>query len=138
MANEELVKTVKQILAAGRSGKLDDSYDGYRALFESPDFTAYEPADQRQALKIMILAKGAPRQPTPAMIEAHRAALGPLTELVSLHSEPSDHELLGVCHVLLGNMDSADRIFRAGLNLERERDASSDLVGTLMKRISQL
>jgi hypothetical protein len=136
MANEQLVATIKQIMGLAKGGKLAESYAAYRELFASPVFPTYRPEDQRQALKIMILAKGAPRPPTPAMIDAHRAAVVPLTELVSAHGEPSDHELLGICHLMLGNEESASRIYRAGLALERERNPQSDLCGELMKRIS--
>jgi hypothetical protein len=117
---------------------MDGAYTGYQALFTSPEFPEYRPEDQRQALKLMVLAKGVPETPTPAMVEAHRAALGPLTELVSAHGEPSDHELLGVCHVVLGNEESASNIFKAALVIERERDPSSVLCGSLMKRVSML
>src|SRR5262249_20907626 len=101
-------------------------------------FLTLRPEDQRQALRLMVHAKVQVRAPTPAMIEAHRAALMPLTELVSVHGEPSDHELLGTAHALLGNTQSADRIYRAGLAIERERNPSSDLCGELMKKISLL
>ncbi len=136
MANEALVQSVKQIIAAGRTGTLDDTYEGYRKLFESPELALNEPGDQRQALKIMILAKGAPRQATPAMVEAHRAAVAPLTELVRLHREPADYELLGICQIMLGDPEAANLLFRAGLTIERERDASSNLCGSLMKRVA--
>ena len=138
MANEELVSSVKQIAKLARGGDLDAAYQGYRDLFASPVFITYRPEDQRQALRLMILAKNAPHKPTDAMIDAHRAAVPALTELVSVHQEPGDHEMLGICHVLLGNEESASVIFRAGLALERERNPSSDLCGELMKRISML
>lgn len=136
MANEQLVATIKQIMGLAKTGKLGESYSAYRELFASPVFTTYRPEDQRQALKIMILAKGVRRPPTPEMLDAHRAAVVPLTELVSAHGEPSDHEMLGICHLMLGNEESASRIYRAGLALERERNPQSDLCGELMKRIS--
>jgi hypothetical protein len=135
MANEELVAAVKKIVALSRTS-LDDAYLGYRDLFEAPSFPGYRPEDQRQALRLMILAKNAPRTPTPTMIEAHRAAVPALTELVSTLRDPIDHEMLGICHVVLGNSESASQIFRAGLAIERERNPSSDLCGELMKRIS--
>ncbi len=136
MANEALVSAIKHIVALSRTGELDQAYLGYRDLFAGPAFQGYRPEDQRQALRLMIVAKNAPRPPTPAMIEAHRAAVPCLTELVSSHQEPSDHELLGICHVILGNEASASIIFRAGLAIERERSPGSDLCGELMKRIS--
>jgi hypothetical protein len=138
MSKEELVASVKRIAALARSGDLDGAYAGYRDLFEAPWFAEQRPEDQRQALRLMVLAKNAPRSPGPVMIEAHRAAVPALTELVSVHQDPGDHELLGVCHLLLGNAESASRIFRSGLALERERNPSSDLCGELMKRISMI
>jgi hypothetical protein len=136
MANELLVAALKRIMAQARSGNLDEAYLGYRDIFGGADFITHRPEDQRQALRLMVLAKNAPRTPTPAMIEAHRAALPALTELVSLYQEPADHEMLGICHLLLGHEQSASTIFRAGLALERERSPGSDLCGELMKRIS--
>jgi hypothetical protein len=138
MANEALVQAVKNIVAHARAGNLDEAYRGYRALFESPIFSTCRPEDQRQALRLMIFAKGVPSTPTESMIAAHRSAVPALTELVSVHGEPADHELLGICHVTLGNLESADKIFRAGLNLERQRSPQSDLCGAFMKRISAL
>jgi hypothetical protein len=138
MANEELVAAVKKILALGRNGELDQAYLAYRDVFASPVFMTYRPEDQRQVLRIMVLAKNAPRTPTPPMIEAHRAAVPALTELVSTLQEPADHEMLGICHLLLGNEESASGIFRAGLALERARNPGSDLCGELMKRISMI
>jgi hypothetical protein len=138
MANEQLATAVKQIAAIWKTGDIDAGYDAYRTLFESADFLSYRPQDQRQALKLMVLAKSPPGQPSAAMIEAHRAALVPLTELVSTFSEPADHEMLGICHVLLGNEAAASAIFKAGLAIERERSPQSDLCGALMRRISLL
>jgi hypothetical protein len=136
MANEELVGAVKKVVALARGGNLDDAYLGYKDIFEAPGFAQYRPEDQRQALRLMVLAKNAPRTPTPAMIAAHQSAIGPLTELVSVHMEPADHEMLGMCHLLLGREQAASAIYRAGLAIERERNPGSDLCGELMKRIS--
>lgn len=136
MTKDDLVKQVKVIVALAREGKLDQAYEGYRALFSDPGFLGQRPEDQRQALKLMVHAKVAVREPTPAMIAAHRAAVMPLTELVSNYGEPVDHELLGTCHVMLGNHESASAIYRAGLAVERERNPGSDLCGELMKKIS--
>lgn len=138
MANEALVQAVKSIMKLGKEGKVDEAYHGYKNLFESPDFETFRPEDQRQALRLMIHAKGAPDKPTDAMIQAHAAAVRPLTNLVLTHGEPADHELLGLCYVRVGDIQSADTAFRAGLNIERERNPSSDLCGLLMKRISLL
>jgi hypothetical protein len=138
MANEALVSAVKVIVGNARAGKLDEAYAGYKALFASPAFRKYEPAERRQALRLMIHAKGVPDPPTPAMVEAHRAAIEPLTELVSEHGEPADYEMLGMCHVAVGNIEGAGTVFRAGLAIERERNAQSDLCGAFMKRISMI
>jgi hypothetical protein len=46
--------------------------------------------------------------------------------------------MLGICYVITGDHQSADKAFRAGLTLERERNPQSDLCGALMKRISLL
>ncbi len=138
MANEALVSAVKEIVANARSGKLDAAYQGYRALFSSSTFRAYEPSERRQALKLMVYAKGVPNPASPAMIAAHGAAVEPLTELVSAHGEPGDYEMLGMCHVVLGNEEGASTVFRAALAIERERSPGSDLCGALMKRVSML
>jgi hypothetical protein len=138
MANEALLTAVKSIVAAARGGKLDEAYAGYRDLFASPAFATYEPHDQRQALRLMVHAKGLPRVLTPPMVEAHRAAAVVLTDLVSKHEDPADYEMLGMCHVAVGNEEGASAVFRAGLALERARNAQSDLCGAFMKRISML
>ena len=138
MANEALKETIKSILTLGKAGKLEEAYTAYGKLFADPTFVQHRPEDQRQVLKLMVLAKGQPKPPTAIMVEAHRAALGPLTELVSTANEAVDYEMLGVCHVVLGNLEAASRIFRQGLVIERARDASSTLCGQLMKRVSDL
>jgi hypothetical protein len=138
MANQELVSAVKVIVGNARAGKMDEAYAGYKALFASPAFGKYETADKRQALRLMIHARGVPDPPTPAMVEAHRAAIEPLTELVSAGGDPVDYEMLGMCHVAVGNIKGAGAVFRAGLAIERERNAQSDLCGAFMKRISMI
>ena len=138
MANEELVRSVKEIVGRAKSGDTDGAYLGYRDLFASPAFAGYRVEDQRQALQLMVLMKGAPKPATPAMTEAHSAAKGLLTGLVAAHSEPSDHELLGICHVVLGDEASASTVFKAGLAIERERSPQSKLCGALMKRVSMI
>lgn len=137
MSRELLVRSVKEIVTLARSGDADGALDGYKALFGSPEFIDNRPEDQRQALKLLILAK--PSGPkSEKLIEAHRAAIAPLTELVSKHNEPGDLEMLGVCHLLIGNEEAAAAMFREGLTLERERNAGSDLCGRLMTRVSAL
>jgi hypothetical protein len=138
MPSPELVAAVKTIVANARAGDLDAAYGGYRALFSGPSFASFEPHEKRQALRLMIHAKGVPDPPTTAMVEAHRAALAQLLPLVKLEGEPADYEMLGMCHVATGDEKAAAEVFRAGLTIERERNAQSDLCGVLMKRVSML
>jgi hypothetical protein len=138
LANDALVSQIKEIVGRAKAGDLESAYDGYRDLFASADFAGYRLEDQRQALRLMISMKGAPKPPTDGMVAAHRAASLLLTGLVSAHSEPADHELLGMCHVVLGDEAAASAVFRAGLAIERERSPQSKLCGVLMKRVSEL
>jgi len=137
MSKDALVAAVKQIMSQARSGDAEGSYEGYKNLFSSPEFGANKPEDQRQALKLLVLAKrtGAP---SAVLVEAHRAAIAPLTALVSAHHEPEDYEMLGVCQLVAGDEQAAAELFRQGLTLERERNAGSDLCGRLMTRVSAL
>jgi hypothetical protein len=136
MANEELVSAVKKIVSLSREGKHDEAYSGWKALFESPSFIKYEPADQRQALRLMILAKGAPDRAGAGFAAAHKAAIPALDKLVATLKEPGDHEMLGLCLASNGETARASEVFRAGLTLERARDPGSNLCGSLMKRVS--
>lgn len=137
MSKEALKDALKQIMAQARGGDVEGSYDGYKALFSNPIFGANKPEDQRQVLKLLILAKRT-GQPSAKLVDAHRAAIPALTELVSTHNDPEDYELLGVCHLLVGNEEAASNMFRQGLTLERERNPQSDLCGRLMTRVSQI
>lgn len=139
MANEALKDAVKSIITLGKEGRLDEAYQGYKKLFDSSDFSTYRPEDQRQVLRLMIHAKGPHTQnQSAAKVEAHRSAIVPLKLLVDMYAEPSDYEMLGICHVMVEDFRSADAAFRAGLNIERERNPGSDLCGAFMKRISFL
>ena len=136
MTKEELVQKVKGVMALWKDGKFDEAYQAFGALFADAGFSKNRPEDQRQALKLMVHARNAPPKATPACTEAHRAAVAPLTELVSSHGEPADYEMLGMCHEMIGNAESASNMYRAGLKIERERSPSSDLCGALMRRVS--
>ncbi len=138
MTKEELVAAVKAALARARAGDADASYLGYQEIYATPGFTALRAEDQRQALKLLILTKRGAAAVTDALRSAHAAAVGPLTELVSMHNEPEDYEMLGLCHLLAGNEKAASNIFRAALQIERERSPGSDLCGRLMTRISAI
>ena len=137
MSKEALKDALKQIMVQARGGDVEGSYDGYKALFEDPMFAANKPEDQRQVLKLLILAKRS-GQPSDKLVAAHRAAIAPLTALVSAHADPEDYELLGVCHLVTGDEAAASELLRQGLTLERERNPQSDLCGRLMSRISQI
>lgn len=137
MSKEFLVGAVKQCMAQSRGGDVEGSYDGYGKLFAAPEFLQNRPEDMRQALKLLILAKrfGTPSQ---KLIEAHRAAIPALTELVSTHNEAEDYEMLGICHLLIGNDQAASNMFRQGLQLERAKNPASDLCGRLMTRVAAI
>jgi hypothetical protein len=137
MANEALVKAVKDIAAASKAGDPERAYIGYHELFADEAFGGYRVEDQRAALRLMVLAKGVPPKPTPAMAQAYQSALQNLTRLLPL-GEAADHEMLGVCQVMLGDETSASVTFRAGLAIERQRDPQSPLCGRLMKRVSMI
>lgn len=137
MLKEVLVAAVKDIVTRSRSGDVEGSFDGYRELFSQPDFVESRPEDQRQALKLLVLAKRT-GQPSQKLIEAYRAAIVPLTDLVSRHNEPEDFEMLGICHLMVGNEQAAANMFRHGLTLERERNPASDLCGRLMTRVASI
>jgi len=138
LANDALVARIKEIVGRAKGGDLDGAYDGYRDLFAGAEFASFQVEDQRQALRLMVSMKNTPKPATPAMLEAHRAASVRLSDLVSTHAEPADHELLGICYIVFGDEAAASSIFRAGLALERERDPQSKLCGALMKRVSEL
>ena len=137
MTKEEMVTEVKRIVTLARANDADGAHAGYQALFSNPGFVTLQPQDQRQALKLLVLAKRHGKQPA-SLVPAIRATLGPLTDLVSRYNDPEDYEMLGVSHVVLGNEASASAIFKEGLQLERERSAQSDLCGRLMTRLSAL
>ncbi len=137
MSKEALVGAVKEIITLARSGDAESSFDGYRALFERADFGANRPEDQRQALKLLVLAKRS-GVPSDKLVEAHRSAIATLTELVSKHNAPEDYEMLGICHLHVGNETAAATVFQQGLTLERAKNAGSDLCGRLMTRVSSL
>ncbi len=138
VANEDLVRSIKEIVGRAKEGDPDGAYLGYQQLFAGDAFATFRLEDQRQALRLMVLMKGAPKPATPAMVDAHRAAAALLVDFVARHAEPADHELLGICHVVCGDEAAASAVFRAGLTLERERNPQSSLCGSLMKRVSMV
>ena len=138
MPNEELVAAVKIIIGLAKAGKVDESYAAYAQLFSSAAFMTYPEADQRQGLKLMVLAKGIPTFPGPAIVAAHKSALVPIKALVAAHDEPADYELLGLCCVRVGDEAGARAAFQRGLDLERARNPQSPVCGTLMKWVASV
>lgn len=132
-----MVARVKEIVLQARGGDVEGSFVGYQELFSSPDFVQNRPEDMRQALKLFVLAKRTGK-PSEKLLAAYRAAIAPLTELVSTQNEPEDYEMLGLCHLNIGNDQAASNMFREGLQLERARNAASDLCGRLMSRLSAI
>ncbi len=140
MQKEDLVAAMKRIVTLSREQKWDEAYAGYHRLVADPGFSQLKPEDQRKVLEMMVLSnlKQLPNKPSQVILDAHRATLGVLTELVSLYGEPGDHELLGLAHQRLGNEAAASNIYKAGLTIERQRNAASDLCGRLMNRMAAL
>jgi hypothetical protein len=138
MPTEALVAAVKSIIALVKSGKMDESHVEYGKLFSSPEFATYPPNEQRQALKLMVLAKGLPTFPSAPIVAAHKAAVPPLKALIEAHDEPADYELIGLCQVRMGDEKAARVSFQKGLDLERARDPQSPLCGQLMKWVASV
>jgi hypothetical protein len=136
MATEALIAQVKQIIALAKSGQVDDAYKGYASLFRSPVFRSYPLEEQRQAIKLVANIKIPPSRPTPAQIDAFRAAIEPLSEILGALGEAEDFQWLGICCVVTGDEKRAGELFRTGLKLERERNPQSDLCGSLMKWVA--
>jgi hypothetical protein len=138
MPNEALVAAVKNIIGLAKAQKVDEAYAGYAELFSGALFPTLPVAEQRQALKLMIHAKGIPTFPTPPIVKAHRAAMAPLKTLLAAHNEAQDYELLGLCQVRTDDESGARTSFQKGLDLERARDPQSPLCGQLMKWVASV
>jgi hypothetical protein len=135
--NEAFVEAVKKIMLVLKSGRTDDGYAQYADLLSSDAFAAYTPEEQRQALKLLLLAK-APDARSDAVLRAYRSALTRIQALVDAHADPSDYEMLGVAHVQLEDKAAASSAFEIALKLERARDPASELCASLGRRLSQL
>ncbi|MCW5834557.1 MAG: hypothetical protein KIS78_19300, partial [Labilithrix sp.] len=137
--NEALLAALKKIMTLSKNGRAVEAYQEYASLFASDAFADYRPDEQRQALKLMVLAKTHPPDKD-AVASAHRAALTRLKALVERADEPDpgDQELLGVTYAFLGDEKAASAAFQAGLDVERAKNPQSDLIATLMRRVSQL
>jgi hypothetical protein len=135
--NQELVVALKQIVGNAKKGKVDEAYKAYAELFGSTRFAEYRPEDQRQAMRIMVLAKQQP-PPNDIVREAHRIASERLRTLIALHDHAADYEMLGVCQIVLDDTKAASAAFSSGLELERARNPGSELCGNLMRRAASI
>jgi len=134
--NEAFVEAVKKIVLVLKSGRTDEGYSQYAELLSSPAFTEYRADDQRQALKLLLLAKAPDR--SDAVTRAYRIALQRIQSLVDSLAEPADYEMLGVAHLQLDDRAAASVAFDIALKLERARNPQSDLCASLGRRIAQI
>lgn len=137
MSKDALIAAVKHINVLQASNETEKTYSAYKELFTAPWFAGNKPEHQRQALKMLVLAKRYGDQPA-SLTDALRSAIPTLTELVSTRNDPEDYEMLGVCHLAIGNETAASNMFREGLTLERARNPASDLCGRLMTRVAAI
>ena len=135
--NEAFVEAVKKIMIVLKSGRTDEGYAQYADLLSSASFAEYRPDEQRQALKLLLLAK-APEGRSDAVMRAYQIALSRIQALVDAHAEPADYEMLGVAHVQLEDRGAASAAFAIALKLERARNPTSELVASLGRRIAAL
>jgi hypothetical protein len=134
---EELVASLKRFLSFAKNGQFDEGYAECVTLFSDLMFSSYRPEEQRQALKLMVIPKVKPPQ-SEMVIEAHKIALTRLKTLTEAHGDPRDYELLGITHLVLDDVEAARTAFTTALGIERARNPQSELVGTLMKRVSEI
>lgn len=135
--NEELLAALKTIAGMVRSGQADEAHVEYARLFVDPSFEALRPDEQRQVLRLMVIPKVKP-PPSDGVLAAHRIAMPKIEQLASTPGDAIDYELLGVAQVTLGNVDAAREAFASALAMERAKNPGSELVGTLMKRMSEI
>ena len=135
-ANPDLVASIKKIVQLAKRGKAEEAYECYAELFASEAFATYQPEHQRQTLKLLVLKS--PAAVTDNVKKAHRAAAARLRGLIASHGHAADYEMLGICQLLLEDQSSASATFASGLELERNRDPSSELCGSLMRRVAAL
>ncbi|HEY1955363.1 MAG TPA: hypothetical protein VGH28_07115 [Polyangiaceae bacterium] len=135
--NEAFVEAVKKIMMVLKSGRTDEGYAQYADLLSSSSFGEYRPDEQRQALKLLLLAK-APESRSDEVMRAYKIALARIQALVDTHADPADYEMLGVAHVQLDDRAAASNAFQIALKLERARNPSSDLCASLGRRLAQI
>jgi hypothetical protein len=135
MKNVELAKTLRLIFNTARSGRTEYAYGKLADLFSSAAFAGYEPDEQREALRLMVHAKEPPKQEF--ALAANRAALGHLKKLTEMLAEPADYEMLGLASLRLDDTGAANAAFEKALELERARNAESELTKSLSKRLGR-
>lgn len=136
MVTEALVLRVKQILTLAKAGNTEEAFTAYAELYRSDEFRSYPPEEQRGAIKLVANIKVAPSRPTPAQIDAFKAAIEPMKDILGSTGSPEDFQWLGICQLVTGNEKEASELFRTGLKLERDRNPQSDLCGSLMKWVA--
>jgi hypothetical protein len=139
--NEAFVEAVKKIVLVLKSGRTDEGYTQYAELLSSPGFAEYRADDQRQALKLLLLAKAPPHVEggrSDAVSRAYKIALQRIQSLVDTLAEPADYEMLGVAHLQLEDHNAASAAFDIALKLERARNPQSELCASLGRRIAQI
>ena len=93
---EALAATVKRIVRSAREGRTIEAYKAYTALFEDDSFAKQRLQDQRQVLKLMVLAKTAPA-PSKEATTAYQSALARLKSLAAESDDPLDREMIAAC-----------------------------------------
>jgi len=137
MADEFVVSSVKEAVHLARQGRHDEALARYQALFDAPQFATTPVESQRQALKLMVTAKGIPEPLSAAAIAAFQSAWKAITALVQTCQQAQDYELLGLTHLKLGDPAGAKQLFEAGYAVALAQN-DAEWSGQLLKRISAL
>jgi hypothetical protein len=103
---QALAATVKRIIGVARDGGTQLAFQAYATLFEDEDFVSQRAQDQRQVLKLMVMAKSVPPS-TEAVVRAYRCALKRLEVLAEETKDPADHEMIGVCMRVLASLEAS-------------------------------
>ena len=97
---QALAATVKRIVASARDGAMNTAYEAYAKLFANREFAQLRPHDQRQVLKLMVMAKTAPPRSEP-VLHAYKSALERLHVLAGSADDPLDREMIEACERML-------------------------------------
>jgi hypothetical protein len=93
---EALAATVKRIVRCARDGRTTEAYKAYAKLFDDESFAKQRSQDQRQVLKLVVMAKSAPA-PDSEVTSAYQSALARLKALAAEADDPLDREMIAVC-----------------------------------------